>query len=78
MKLFVIALAAMVNAPVRTDVCTKAIEQYQHPISTLTEALAHVTDDTNPLLIAQIKSALVKAEAALAKAQQVYCNEKTE
>ena len=78
MKLFVIALAAMVNAPVQTDVCTKAIEQYKHPINTLTEALAHVTDDTNPLLIAQIKSALVKAEAALAKAQQVYCNEKTE
>ena len=78
MKILVIALAAMANAPVQTDVCTKAIEQYKHPINTLTEALAHVTDDTNPLLIAQIKSALVKAEAALAKAQQVYCNEKTE
>ena len=78
MKILVIALVGIMNAPVHTDVCARAIEQYQHPISTLTEALAHVTDDTNPLLIAQIKSALVKAEAALAKAQQVYCNEKTE
>jgi hypothetical protein len=78
MKILVIALVGIMNAPVHTDVCARAIEQYKHPINTLTEALAHVTDDTNPLLIAQIKSALVKAEAALAKAQQVYCNEKTE
>jgi hypothetical protein len=78
MKILVIALVAMMQAPAHTDACTQAIEQFQHPVNTLTEALANVTEATNPLTIAQIKSALAKAEAARARAQQIYCKEKTE